>query len=517
MSKAPPFPHFMKLALLTVSIVALLLPIAPWNVTEATTLPAASAITSTLYLNLVSARTEPLAFDGAGVTKGDPVTTPYRWLISVDNTGDPLQPRDAGCSRDDPDYPANCNWPSIRTIPGWAPVYTQGDQDDLNGTTGVTLPPGKYLISVVAEGYKIGGRHFRVPLSEPGLLTVALQPLPLPPATMRIRVFEDVSMTNGQFDAPAEHGLAGFRAIVNDTIGEVTQDLFGNPLCTIYARNPDGTVQLDANGNPIIQTLGNGCYSDANGEIVIPNLPPLRYDVMVAPPDGTDWTETTTLEGSKSWDTWLQEGGTGLDNEFVVAGEPFPWTIFGFVRPTPPLTPTANAGAIQGAVVDVEVFTPFQGGLPYQGGQWGGLAGSKIVGPINRPWLALNDLQNGDTAIWVGRGNADGTFSIPNVPPGNYVLTYWDDNLHRILDWVQITVQPNQTTDVGTLFLTGWFTIVRGSVFLDNNSNGRRDPGEAGVPNYLIVLKDRDNTEIDRMSITAVTDSNGIFLRKLTR
>jgi hypothetical protein len=473
---------------------------------------ATAATTTTLYLDLINARTEPRAFDGAGVIEGEPITTDYEFLISVDNTGDPTQARDAGCSRSDPDYPANCDWPSIRTVPGWAPVYTQGDQNDLNATTGITLSPGKYLISVVAEGYKIGGQHFSVPLADPGLLTVALQPLPLPAATMRIAVFEDISMTNGQFDAPAEHGLAGFRAVVNDTIGEITQDLFGNPLCTTYQHDVNGDVLLDGNGDPIVDTLGSGCYSDANGDITIPNLAPLRYDVVVVPPDGSAWVETTTLEGSKSWDTWLQEGGTGLDNEFVVAGEPFPWTIFGFVRPTPPLTPTVGAGAIQGSIVDVEVFTPFQGGLPYQGGLWGGLAGSKIVGPISQPWIALNDLQNGDTAIYIGRGNTDGTFNIPNVPPGNYVLTYWDDELHRILDWVQVTVQPDQTTDVGALFLTGWFTIVHGSVFVDTNSNGRRDPGEVGVPNYLVVLKDRDNTEIDRMSISVTTEANGDYV-----
>ncbi len=42
------------------------------------------------------------------------------------------------------------------------PIYTQGTQDDFNGVigTGVSLPPGKYLISVLADGYKIGGEHF---------------------------------------------------------------------------------------------------------------------------------------------------------------------------------------------------------------------------------------------------------------------------------------------------------------------------------------------------------------------
>ncbi|MGQ9554935.1 MAG: SdrD B-like domain-containing protein, partial [Anaerolineae bacterium] len=497
------------IVLLAVALMAL-----PWQV------PSAAAEGNTIYLRLVSARSEPLALDGAGISKGDKVTVPYKWLISVDNTGNPAQPEFPDCypyldpptnSIRNPEYPDKCDWPSIRTVPGWAPVYTQGDQEDLNETTGIDLPPGRYLISVLAEGFKLDGEHFSVPVTEPGLITVAVQPLPLPPATMVIKVFDDKSMTNGMFDAPVEQGLVGFRASVNDTVGEITQDLYGNPLCTIYEKNSDGSVKLDAEGAPIVETLGNGCYSDADGLITIPNLAPLRYDVLVIPPDDTDWVQTSTLEGSQGWDTWLMEGGTGLDNEFIVAAEPFPWTIFGFVKPTGPLPPSANAGSVKGVVMAAHVFVPFVGGLPYQGGVWGGLGGAKIAGPIERPWLSLNDLQNGDTAIWVGQGNQDGTFEIKNVPPGNYFLTYWDEKQHYILDFVQVTVQPNEVTDIGTIFLTGWFTEFYGTVFYDYNENGKQDPGEPGVPNYLVVLKDRDNTEIDRMSIASTTDANGRY------
>ncbi|MBU1750553.1 MAG: IPT/TIG domain-containing protein [Chloroflexi bacterium] len=487
------------------------------QLTSQTTAPAA---TNTLHLQVVSARDEPLAFDGAGVDQGDPVTT-YKFLINVDNTGDPTQPEFPDCypfldppnnTVRNPNYPANCDWPGIRTVPGAAPVYTLGDQDDLNGVMGIDLPPGKYLISVIADGFKIDGEHFTVPLADSGLVQVAMQPLPLPPATMVIKVFDDKSMTNGAFDAPVEQGLAGFRASLNDTMGEITADLFGNPLCTEYAKDVDGNVILNPDGTPVILTLGNGCYSDANGDITIPNIGPLRYDVLVIPPDGQDWIQTSTLEGSQGWDTWLQEAGTGLDNEFVVGGEPFPWTLFGFVSPTPALAPSPDAGSIKGVIVGVQMYVPLVGGLPYQGGIWGGLSGAKIDRPIANCWISLADLQNGDTAIWVGQGNADGSFEIPNVPPGNYSFTYWDENQHYILDWVQVTVQPNQETDMGVKFLTGWFTEYYGSVFYDNNENGKRDPDEAGVPDYLVVLRDRDNTEIDRMSISALTDENGNYI-----
>lgn len=430
------------------------------------------------------------------------VISEFKYLINIDNTGNPFQPRNAGCSPEDAGYPDSCDWPSIREVPAAAPIYTQGNQDDFNGNilNGLDLPDGKYLISVMANGYKMGGAHFTVPLQGSGEVTVSLAPNPLPAATMRIKVFEDNASVNGQFDTD-EHGLEGFRVIINDIAGQVSTDVFGNPLCTTY----------DANGNPTgINTYG--CtISDANGDMAIPNLGPNRYDVLVAPPPGTDWTETTTLEGSPSWDTWLQEGATGLDNEFVVAAETFPWTMFGFVRPMNNLNSSATGG-ISGTLVAASVYLPQQGALPYFGDIWTGFTGTKVTGPITDGWVALSDLQNGDQAVYVGRANPDGTFAITNVPDGNYLFTWWDTNLHYILDWMQVTVSDGQMTDIGTPMLTGWFTKVEGYVFNDINSNGKRDPGEPGISDYLVVLKDRDNSEIDRMSIAAITDATGYYV-----
>jgi hypothetical protein len=459
---------------------------------------AQTATTNMLTLRVQSARSEP-NHPGGPVTLGDPIPE-YKFLINVDNTGNPNQPRDQGCSPDDAGYPDSCDWPSIRAVPGAAPIFTQGDETILSEAMGISLPDGKYLISVLADGYKLGGKHFTVPLEDPGLVTVELQPHPLPTATMRIKVFEDISPTNGQFDAPAEAGLEGFRAVVNDILGQVSVDVFGNPLCTQY----------DADMNPIGFNEYGCLISDANGDIVIPNLGPNRYDVNMTAPTGQGWVQTTTLEGSHSWDTWLQEGGTGLDNEFVVAGEPFPWTVFGFVRPTNTLT--GGTGGIRGTIVGASVYVPWSGGtLPYYGQQWGGLSGAKVTGPISDAWVALSDLQNGDTAVYVGPANPDGTFEINNVPDGNYFFTYWDYRQEYILDWLQVTVSGGQITDLGTPFLTGWFTWVEGYVFNDLNSNGKRDPGEPGIADYLVVLKDRDNTEIDRMTIAVTTDASGYY------
>ena len=56
-------------------------------------------------------------------------------------------------------------------------------------------------------------------------------------------------------------------------------------------------------------------------------------------------------------------------------------------------TTSAPTGQVEGHIVEVEMFYPLVGGLPYQGGIWGGLSGAKITGPITNGWVALNDLQ----------------------------------------------------------------------------------------------------------------------------
>ncbi|RPI88032.1 MAG: hypothetical protein EHM41_02845 [Chloroflexi bacterium] len=500
-------------------------------------------LTSNIQLRVESARTESNWDGGGEITIGTEVTE-YKWLISVDNTGDPFDAGD-GISYDpasggdyvpdpnclpydindpsrtipNPNYTQGCEWPGLRTVPGWAPIYASGDQTDI--AAGLSLDPGKYLISIVADNFRIDGEHFSIPMVDEGgdgveTITVPVHPLPLPPAKVTVMVFDDAAMTNGQHDGVSEAGLAGFRASLNDTMGEITVDLFGNPLCTEYEKNADGTTKLDAEGAPVILKLGGGCYSDETGLLEIPNVGPLRYDVLVIPPDGTDWVQTTTLEGSQGWDTWLQEGGTGLDNEFVIAGEPFPWTIFGFVSPTESVVPmrtvdASQKGAVKGVVMVGNVYTPFTGGLPFQGDIWGGLMGVKLMRPVSDAWIALNDLQNGDQAVWVGMVSPDGSFFIPDVPEGNYFMSYWDQKQHFILDWTQFAVHGGETTDTGIRTLTGWFSEVTGHVFHDYNENGKFDDGEPGVPNYAVILKDRDNTEIDRMTIVAVTDATGYY------
>ena len=507
-----------------VVLATILSPMQPALAPAALAAPASApaAQTNTLRLNVVSARTESRAFSGAGVSKGAVVAS-YRYIINIDNTGTTEQRLDPAngalppaCTPADPTYPANCRWTSIAGVPGSSPIFTQGDQSDF--TNGMDLPPGRYLVSVLADGYKLDGAHFTVPLETPGVVKVELQPTPLPDATVRAMVFEDNAVTNGAPDVPVEHGLAGFIGHIADYIGEVTTDVYGNPLCTIYQGedpvthviDPDALVAPDYAPEPIAGT-GGQCVSDANGELVIPHVGPNRYALSAIPPDGETWIQTTTLEGNHDWDAWVMEGSTGYDTEFVAAGEPFPATFFGFVKPTASLPARRDTGTLKGLIAGTKVYIPTQGGLPVPGTIFGGLSGAKVDKPIDNAWISLADLQNGDTSIYVAAANADGTFTIDNVPAGNYTLTWWDEPQDYILDLVNVTVAANETVDMGVLPLTGWWTAIEGYVFNDLNRNGVRDPGEQGLANFPVALKKRENSLMDRGAVVVTTDADGHY------
>ena len=79
------------------------------------------------------------------------------------------------------------------------------------------------------------------------------------------------------------------------------------------------------------------------------------------------------------------------------------------------------------------------------------MTGGKLAGPIDEPYVALTDLDHGDTAVWVGRGDHNGKFTIPNVPDGSYTLTWWDEPQDYILDLQNVTVVNGEVVDLGVL------------------------------------------------------------------
>ena len=164
----------------------------------------------------------------------------------------------------------------------------------------------------------------------------------LPDATIQAAVFEDVSPVNGAPDVPAERGLAGLPGAHRRL-----------PRRGDHRRLRQSALRHRRLPEPVLRGVGRRgrrppCAADAagrcpvdppaafpgavvEGKLKIPNLGPNRYALSITPPDGSGWVQTTTLEGNLDWDAWVMEGATGLDTEFVVAGEPFPAVIFGYV------------------------------------------------------------------------------------------------------------------------------------------------------------------------------------------
>ncbi|WP_329045916.1 hypothetical protein OG738_30290 [Amycolatopsis sp. NBC_01488] len=467
---------------------------------------ARAAQPGSITLHAESARTVGTA--PGQVRKGDAITG-YKWLIAAEDVGNPrdsLQnclPTRAGGSAD---FATKCQWPSVRYTPGSVPIVAQGDQNDLNDTKALdALPPGKYLISLTADGYKIDGAHFTVD-GGTQRVTVAMQPYPLPLGNVRIRVFNDSVPVDATYEVGAESGLAGFTAHLSDVLGEVSTDYYGNPLCTKYVHDGAGQIVFTG-GKPQIDPASTGkCVSDAQGDILIPNMGPDRYAATVIPPVGTDWAQTTTLEGAHDWDIWTQEGDTGFDTEQTIGAEPVPAVDFGFVRPK--ALPAGPTGEIKGVAVQIDTYVGGTGGV---GVPNAGIAGASVRGPVDRPFVALSALGNNDQVAYMARAGSDGKFDIKNVPNGDYQLTLWDYPQEVILDSFNVTVNNGGVVDVGQKGLVGWHAAIEGTIFVDTNGNGKRDPGEAGVPQFPVSVKERDNSTMDQGIAGVTTDATGHY------
>ena len=296
---------------------------------------------------------------------------------------------------------------------------------------------------------KIDGTHFTVPPSGDVDVTVQVNAYDLPLATERIQVFNDLA-TNGEYDIPAEPGLSNFVGHLDDVLGEVTTDWFGNPLCTIYQKAAGnsstdpyvGPYATDADGDPIIEHMGGKCLSDSTGLIEIGNLGSNRFVVTVTPPtsgpnSGPPLAADLDLEGSHDWDTWIQEGSGGYDGELIRGGEGVPETIFGFVAEQNGLTGNAVTGEIKGQINGIRAYTP-----PAKGLVFGGEAGNALDPPVSDAWVSLVSIDAGDTAVYVKPADATAGSTSSTCPTAT---TRSSPGTRTRISWSRPTRRPSVT------------------------------------------------------------------------
>ena len=293
--------------------------------------------------------------------------------------------------------------------------------------------------------------------------------------------------------ADVEH----FHVTIADRIGEVTTDWFGNPICTQYSDVPGGTPSSGT---------GGFCHPGPDGIATIPNLGPNKYKVQVIPPNGSDWIQTSTIEGTLHNDAWVQEGAQGFATEPEAGLFTLVW--FGFVKECTfgdsndicPTNDTRGTGTIKGRVFTNVLDTAET---------------AFVLGkPIPNPYVALSNVGGNDEQVYTGRGDADGSFTIPNVPAGRYVLTIWDAPLDHILKFLTIRLVDGQTVDIGGIIgspagraIAPWFGKIKGSVYIDANENGIRDPGEVGLPNQDLDTRFKDGS----IEYATFTDRGGNY------
>ncbi|MDF5755579.1 hypothetical protein [Spongiactinospora sp. TRM90649] len=362
----------------------------------------------------------------------------FQFLVNQDNTRLPK----------DPD-------PALRTglaaTESHSALVARGDQD----SPSLTLPDGRYLISIRAKGHKMWGRHITLP-RDAGTVRIdmseASEAKPLPLGKIRVFVFNDDQWTNSAPDV-GEAGLEGFQITLEEqTNSQVTVDYHNRPLC------------------------GGVCRTAADGFVQVDDLGPATYFVYVTPPDkcgpgGTgEWLQTTTFDGGFGVQAGVEEGSDGTGAPGEALWEPpdrrtgywfgFVCSATGFANP--------GTGTIEGTARNWKAWPPFEV--------------LTTAEPVGRPYVALTDTSN-DTTVHVGRGDEDGGFSIPRVPAGSYILSIWDEQLAHIIRFLPVTVGRGQRVRLGDVGVSRWFGWLSGHVYQDGglSSNGAPlPPGSKG-------------------------------------
>jgi hypothetical protein len=396
----------------------------------------------------------------------------YRWLIQEDATKVSV-----------PGQPAGAVNLSLNFHTSYMPVVKAGTSTTPVGMLNMSK---RYFVSVLPPvGYQMAG----VPVG-PGQtsVTITVNRTPMPTAQVSIFVFEDNQPINGMANLPQELGLGGFSVTLSEaggtyghSGGQVTQDGFGNPLGTTYQRLPSGAFVPNPDGSPAVLALGNGAIvTGPDGVAVIKYLFPAKYTITVSPPLGSDWHQTSTIEGTKGIDAWVKANEPSYFQEF---GPPGHHVNIGFVRTMNDATVMTGTATITGKVVNIHNSRPPEYTF-YNGA------------PVPECWVGLNELPAAaGRGIFTKRCNPDSTFSIPNVPAGQYQLVIWDDPLDMIISTSTVTVPAAvATVDLQEVPVFHWFARFENQVFFDTNQNGFRDPGEPPLPGQNINLRFRDGS-----------------------
>lgn len=467
---------------------------------------------------------------------GNPVTG-FRWLLQEDPTFHPV-PGDTTAT-DILSFGFHKSYHPLATQISGADAgktlsgNVDGSSVKISRVLGNASSIKHYYVSVLPyEGYALSGASVVIDKSFPessGTVIVTVQKHPIPTAQISFYLFHDNFPINGAPDLPEEQNptditdpefvdFSGWSLFLEEPAGkygqnggQVIQDAFGNPLGTSYDKTCDANGVADDNpltnygcfdvdGAAIVDVLGDGTiHPNPDGTLIVKNLVPAKYGTILIPPPNQNWVQTTTMEGTHVIDAWVKANEPPFFTEF---GPPGPHVFVGFLKMS------ADGG-----------FPPLQ--LPLPGDDVATVSGTVTSNHMSRApdftfhsgnpfpdcYIALNDTAQGIIGKGVYAAPCDdfSSFSIPNVPPGNYQLQIWDANKDIVFASLPFSVDKtggscngglNPSCSFGDLPVFNWFGRLGTTVFNDINQNGFKDDGEIGIgpESQAVNIRWRDGT-----------------------
>src|SRR5512143_3911638 len=371
---------------------------------------------------------------------------------------------------------------------------------------------------------------------------VTLEQTPLPTAKIAVFVFEDDQPLNGENDAgggvdvlaPNEPGLGGFEVklfdqagALGDATGQITYDMFNQPISNALAGHIDPLTKLDAcpvakksttdpaqKGVvgmivtcPKFESDGK-TLSPLAGQAIIANMYPGLYEVVATPSaeriaKGEEWLQTNTLDGTKPLEAFIKPGEPAYFQEFGPAGF---HVAIGFANPATINNRrhnTAGTGICDAAATG-------GGGLACTNSITGTVTTTRLSRtPDQRLYSSGNNAANSFTQCYVSLGdpdeedfaftkcNPDGSFSFSGLPDGNWRITVFDQWNDLLVDGLStpVALGPNfRNVNMGDLPMQHWRTNVYTRTYFDQNGDGVSQDTEPGLPLVATNIRYRDGS-----------------------
>ncbi|MFL6605493.1 MAG: Ig-like domain-containing protein [Steroidobacteraceae bacterium] len=396
-------------------------------------------------------------------------------------------------------------------------------------------PTDGYPDGTFGCGHMMGGAQIsaqQITAGATAILRIVLQETPAPAAKITAFVFQDDNPLNGENDAgggvdviaPNEPGLGGFEIKLfdqagglGDATGQITYDMFGQPVSNALAGSKDPISGADA--CPITQrtdglvgmvptcpTLeSDGSASPLAGQVVIANLYPGLYEIQAYPAAdriarGEEWLQTNTLDGGKPHEAFLKNEEPAYFQEFGPGGF---HVVIGFANPkvindrrhnsrgTGMCDPTPNGGgmtcaaSLTGHVTNAHMSrTPDQRIFS---------SGTFDADSYTQCYVGLGAPDQADFAF--AKCDADGSFTLNNIPTGDFKLTVFDQWNDLMLDGLVSPVKVAAGTNTVDFPVTQWRSNLYTRTYLDANGDGvSQDDTESGLPLVSTNIRYRDGS-----------------------